>query len=303
MTSGVSSHRAPGRPDPDEGEEAWRRARRTPASRPRGMSRRDALDAERVRAGKPPRPKKSGPGKFRPLAHRPKPEDPPLTPVQAAGFLVREVFLVLLIALGLSLLIKTYLMQAFFIPSSSMENTLQVGDRVLVSKMTPGPFTLNRGDIVVFQDPGGWLPASEKTPASSPTVERVHSALMFVGLMPSDADNHLIKRLIGLPGDKVVCCDKQGRVTVNGTPVDEPYVKTGSAPSEDEFTVTVPADHVWVMGDNRGDSADSRYHRDNADGTVPIDNVVGVAFARVWPLKRMSPLTNPSEVFDAVDSS
>ncbi|MDP9824738.1 signal peptidase I [Kineosporia succinea] len=299
----MSSHRASGPSGPDEGEEAWRRARRTPANRPRGMSRRDALDAERVRAGKAPRPKKSGPGKFRPLAHRPKPEDPPLTPVQAAGFLIREVFLVLLIALGLSLIIKTYLMQAFFIPSSSMEDTLQVGDRVLVSKLTPGPLTLHRGDIVVFQDPGGWLPPTEKAAASSPAMERIHGALMFVGLMPSDADNHLIKRLIGLPGDKVVCCDDQGRVTVNGTAVDEPYVKPGSAPSEDEFEVTVPADHVWVMGDNRGDSADSRYHRDNADGTVPMDNVVGVAFARVWPLKRMSVLTNPSEVFGGVDSS
>jgi signal peptidase I len=201
------------------------------------------------------------------------------------------------IALGLSLVIKTYLMQAFFIPSSSMEDTLQIGDRVLVSKLTPGPFDLHRGDIVVFEDPGGWLPPTPAKAAGNPALERVHGALMFIGLMPSDADNHLIKRLIGLPGDKVVCCDEQGRITVNGVPIDEPYVKPGSAPSEEEFEVTVPAGHVWVLGDNRGDSADSRYHRDNADGTVPLENVVGVSFTRVWPLGRLGVLTNPSEVF------
>ncbi len=299
MTSGVSTRRSYEPEEPDEGEDAWHRARRTPTARPRGVSRREALDAERVRAGKPPRQRKP-PSKFRPLAHRPKPDDPPLTALQATGFLVREVFLVLAIALGLSLIIKTYLMQAFFIPSSSMEDTLQVGDRVLVSKLTPGPLNLHRGDIVVFEDPGGWLPAAPAKKASSPAAERIHGALMFVGLMPSDADNHLIKRLIGLPGDKVVCCDKQGRITVNGTAITEPYIKPGSAPSEDAFKVTVPAGHLWVMGDNRGDSADSRYHRDLYDGTVPVGNVVGVAFARVWPLGRMGVLTNPSSVFSNI---
>ncbi|WP_285619888.1 signal peptidase I [Kineosporia sp. NBRC 101677] len=295
----MNTHRAAGPSEPDEGEDAWRRARRTPASRPRGPSRREVLDAERVRAGKPPRERRP-PSKFRPLAHRPKPDDPPLTPVQAAGYLVREVFLVMSIALVLSLIIKTYLMQAFFIPSSSMEDTLQIGDRVLVSKLTPGPFSLQRGDIVVFEDPGGWLPPAPAKEARSPAVEKVHGALMFVGLMPSDADNHLIKRLIGLPGDRVVCCDDQGRITVNGVPVDEPYIKPGAAPSEEKFEVTVPQGHVWVLGDNRGDSADSRYHRDNADGGVPMGNLVGVSFARVWPLGRMGLLTNPSSVFEKV---
>ncbi|GAB3253117.1 S26 family signal peptidase [Kineosporia babensis] len=299
MTSGVNTHRSTGSWEPDDGEDAWRRARRTPPSRPRGPSRRDALDAERVRAGKPPRQRKP-PGKFRPLAHRPKPEDPPLTAVQAAGYLFREIFLVMAIALVLSLVIKTYLMQAFFIPSSSMEDTLQIGDRVLVSKLTPGPFNLQRGDIVVFEDPGGWLPPAPAKEAQSPAMERVHGALMFVGLMPSDADNHLIKRLVGLPGDKVVCCDEQGRLTVNGVAIDEPYIKSTVVPSEEEFEVTVPADHVWVLGDNRGDSADSRYHRDNADGGVPLENVVGVSFARVWPLGRMGVLTNPSSVYQGV---
>jgi len=264
------------------------------------MSRRESLDADLIRAGKPPRARKP-PSRFRPLAHRPKPDDPPLTAVQAAGYLVREIFLVMAIALVLSLVIKTYLMQAFFIPSSSMEDTLQVGDRVLVSKLTPGPFDLQRGDIVVFEDPGGWLPTSDTATTTNPALARVHSALMFIGLMPSDADNHLIKRLIGLPGDTVACCDKKGRVTVNGTAVDEPYVKPGASPSDEEFDVTVPDGHVWVMGDNRADSADSRYHLDQDDGTVPIDNVVGVAFTRVWPVGRIGLLTNPSSVFESVD--
>jgi signal peptidase I len=136
---------------------------------------------------------------------------------------VRETVLVVGVALALSLLVKTFLVQAFYIPSVSMQHTLEVGDRVVVSKLTPGPFELQRGDVIVFTDPGGWL-APTPPPQDGPVRSALRSALTFVGLLPEDSDNHLIKRLIGLPGDHVVCCDAQGRVSINGTAITEPYV-------------------------------------------------------------------------------
>ncbi len=223
------------------------------------------------------------------------PEKPSPGPVAALFGLVRELVLVLVIALGLSLLIKTFLVQAFFIPSPSMENTLLTGDRVLVSKLTPGPFDLHRGDIVVFKDPGGWLGDDEVTPSSD-----LHKVLSFVGLVPSNSDDHLIKRVIGLPGDKVACCDDQGRVTVNGVGIDEPYLYPGDEPSDKTFSVTVPAGHVWVLGDHRSVSQDSRYHLDLNNGMVPESNIVGRAFVNVWPLSRFTLLRNPSSTFAGV---
>jgi len=200
--------------------------------------------------------------------------------------------LVLVIALGLSLLIKTFLVQAFFIPSPSMESTLIRGDRVLVSKLPPGPFDLKHGDIVVFSDSGKWLPPTEHE--SEGTIrDAIHSGLTFVGLLPADSDDHLIKRVIGLPGDKVACCDSKGRVTVNGTPIDEPYLYPGDAPSEQPFSITVPAGRLWVMGDHRSDSADSRAHPGSFGGTIPLSDVVGKAFVRVWPLDRIGTLPAP----------
>nr|WP_269329650.1 signal peptidase I [Kineosporia babensis] len=200
--------------------------------------------------------------------------------------------MVLVIALGLSLLIKTFLVQAFFIPSPSMENTLLTGDRVLVSKLTPGPFDLKRGDIVVFKDPGGWLGDSTVAEAGA-----VHKVLSFVGLVPSNSDDHLIKRVIGMPGDVVACCDEQGRITVNGVAIDEPYLYPGDSPSDKTFSVTVAAGHIWVLGDHRSVSQDSRYHPDVNNGMVPEANIVGRAFVNVWPLSRFGLLRNPSSTF------
>lgn len=210
-----------------------------------------------------------------------------------------EVVLVLVMALALSLLIKTFLVQAFSIPSGSMEDTLLVGDRVLVSKLTPGPFALQHGDVIVFKDPGGWL--SQGGPADAGATHGVlASVLSFVGLLPQDAGQHLIKRVIGLPGDTVTCCDAQGRLMVNGEPVDETYIRAGTVPSQDRFAVTVQPDHLWVMGDNRGDSCDSRYHPTRDGGQVPISNVVGKAFSVVWPLARFGGVVEPPGVFRAV---
>jgi len=219
-------------------------------------------------------------------------------PVGTMLGLLRETVTVVVIALGLSLLIKTFLVQAFYIPSESMENTLLIGDRVLVSKLTPGPFDLERGDVVVFSDPGDWLTLPPE-PDDGPLREGFRDVLTFVGLLPADSGDHLIKRVIGLPGDKVACCDDQGRITVNGKAVDEPYLFPGNAPSDDDFSVTVPEGRLWVMGDHREVSQDSRYHRELADGTVPIDDVVGRAFVVVWPFDRAKLLRTP-DVFDQV---
>jgi signal peptidase I len=170
---------------------------------------------------------------------------------------------------------------------------------VLVSKLTPGVTDLKRGDIVVFSDSGKWLPASAKV-SEGRVRDGIRSGLIFVGLLPADSDEHLIKRLIGLPGDKVVCCDADGRVTVNGTPIDEPYLYPGNEPSADPFSITVPAGRLWVMGDHRNDSADSRSHPNSFGGTIPESDVVGRAFVKVWPLDRFGLLRNPQSTFKAV---
>ncbi|HVN11774.1 MAG TPA: signal peptidase I [Kineosporiaceae bacterium] len=227
----------------------------------------------------------------------------PKSPLRAALGAVGEVVVVLGMALLLSLLIKTFLVQAFFIPSTSMENTLLVGDRVLVSKLTPGIFSLHRGDVVVFKDPGGWLTAEESAPAQDQggVGGTVRNALSFVGLLPQDAGEHLIKRVIGVGGDHVQCCDAQGRVLVNGIAIDEtPYLIPGAAPSDKAFTVTVPYGYLWVMGDNRPVSADSRLHRALNNGMVPLHDVVGKAFVIVWPFDRAGGLGAPATVFQHV---
>ncbi|AKU18855.1 signal peptidase I [Luteipulveratus mongoliensis] len=226
-------------------------------------------------------------------------EEPEKEPKHGRTFvLVRELAIVTVIALTLSLVVKTFLMQPFWIPSGSMNNTLVRGDRVVVSKLTPGPFDLKRGDVVVFSDPDNWL--DEAPPNPGPLLK----GMEFVGLYPA-GDNHLIKRLIGLPGDHVVCCDSKKRITINGAPIEEPYVMPGKAPSDDPFNIRVPEGRVWVMGDHRDDSADSRYHDDGtgAEGSVPISKITGRAVAIAWPLGRMGWLSDYPKTFDKVPSS
>ena len=227
----------------------------------------------------------------------------PKTPMRAALGAAGEIVVVLGMALLLSLLIKTFLVQAFFIPSTSMENTLLVGDRVLVSKLTPGVFELHRGDIVVFKDPGGWLTAEQALPPDeqSGVGATFRNALSFVGLLPQDAGEHLIKRVIGMGGDHVQCCDAKGRVEVNGVAIDETsYLFPGASPSEKPFDVQVPYGYLWVMGDNRPVSADSRLHRALNNGMVPVHDVVGKAFVIVWPFDRAGGLGIPAGIFGGV---
>lgn len=209
---------------------------------------------------------------------------------------LRETAIVVVSALVLSVIIKTFLVQAFFIPSGSMEDTLAVGDRVLVSKLAPGPLDVHRGDVVVFVDPGGWL---EQRPDERSGLQRgLEEALTFVGLLPQNAGEHLIKRVIGLGGDTVECCDAEGRLMVNGVGIDEPYLKPGVDPSENEFAVTVPENHLWLMGDNRSNSQDSRAHQgDPGGGAVPMRNVVGTAMLILWPLDHWTVLRNPGDTF------
>ncbi len=216
---------------------------------------------------------------------------------------IRETVIVVALALVLSLVVKTWLVQAFYIPSGSMEDTLVRGDRVIVNKLVPGVVPLQRGDVVVFEDPGQWLPPSTTTTSSGPVLGAVQRALEFVGLMPSASEDHLIKRVIGLPGDHVTCCDPQNRLVVNGIPITEPYLKPGDVPSSMAFSITVPAGRIWVMGDHRSNSEDSRFHDpagDGSQGSVPITKVTGRAVAIVWPLADVGWLSRPAETFATV---
>lgn len=201
------------------------------------------------------------------------------------GSLLREFPVLLAVALAVSLLIKTFVVQFFYIPSGSMENTLQINDRVAVNKVPFISKSINRGDVVVFRDPDHWLPTIEDT-TSNRYLRLIREGLVAVGILPNPAKQYLVKRVIGVAGDNVKCCSKDGKLIINGQAVDEPYIFAGNKPSDTEFNVTVPAGMLWVMGDHRGASADSRYHmQDINNGFVPVSKVAGRVFAVIWPWK------------------
>ncbi|MFG2910674.1 signal peptidase I [Kitasatospora sp. NPDC048286] len=209
-----------------------------------------------------------------------------------------EAPLIVLVALLVALVMKTFLVQVFVIPSGSMEQTILIGDRVLVDKLTPWfGSEPQRGDIMVFKDPGGWLEHDRKPSEDGPVLGAAKRVLTFVGLLPSDDEQDLIKRVIGVGGDTVECCDAQGRLTVNGRPVEEPYLAPGNPPSRQTFRIQVPEGRLWVMGDHRDVSADSRFHMGNpGQGTIPLSGVVGRAFVVAWPLDRFHQLDTPSSL-------
>lgn len=218
---------------------------------------------------------------------------------------LRDVLVIVLIAAVVSFVVKTFVVRSFYIPSGSMERTLLIDDRILVDELTPRWAGYDHGDVVVFQDPGGWLPPAPRRPARPFIVEAADWALTFVGLSTSDAQDHLVKRLIGLPGDHVVCCNALGQITVNGSPIDElSYLNLpeGDTKASDiDFDVTVPAHAIWVMGDNRDRSQDSRAHQElPGGGFVPLENVVGRAFLTTWPLDRLGFIDTHDEVFRSV---
>lgn len=203
------------------------------------------------------------------------------------GSLLKEFPILVVVALVVSLLIKVLLVQFFFIPSGSMENTLQIQDRVAVNKIPFISRTIHRGDIVVFRDPANWLP--EPFPSQSPIIlEKLREGLVAVGILPNPAKQYLVKRVVGIGGDRVICCSKNKKLTINGKESTEPYIFEGNAPSDMNFDVTVPAGKIWVMGDHRGASADSRYHQDDINkGMVPLNRITGRVVAVIWPFKNM----------------
>ena len=204
------------------------------------------------------------------------------------GSLLREVPIIVVSALVVSILVKTFLIHFFFIPSGSMENTLKIGDRIAVNKLANFFTDIKRGEVVVFKDPANWLGQAPGETGSKPVVA-IKNALVTVGILPDPAKQYLIKRVVGVGGDKVICCDAKGRLSVNGTAINEPYIFSGNKPSDSTFNITVPKGFIWVMGDHRGASADSRFHTDDIHkGMVPLPDVVGRAFVTVWPLKHVT---------------
>jgi signal peptidase I len=210
---------------------------------------------------------------------------------------VTEIPLLIVVAVVIALVLKTFLVQAFVIPSGSMENTIRIGDRVLVDKLTPWfGSEPTRGDVVVFKDPSDWLAGEKQAPDTSPAaVGQLKRGLTFIGLLPSANDRDLIKRVVGVGGDTVKCCDRNGKVTVNGKALDEPYLYPGNAPSTISFDVKVPEGRLFFLGDHRGLSADSRFHLDEEfQGTVPLSDVVGRAVVIAWPFGHWRRLEEPA---------
>ncbi|WP_246186867.1 signal peptidase I [Microlunatus speluncae] len=226
-------------------------------------------------------------------------QDEKLTFGQHVLAFFKELAIVVVGAIVVAALLRAFVGQMFLIPSESMLSTLAVDDRVVAEKITG----LTRGEVVVFADPGGWLSGPD-APERGP----FGKALEFIGVLPESGTDHLIKRLIGLPGDHVRCCSADGRIEVNGIPLDErEYLYTDSGgrqadPSDINFDVIVPANRIFVMGDNRDNSRDSRCHlNDQRAGTikgenafVPTDLVVGRGIAVVWPMSHLRALAIPS---------
>ena len=212
------------------------------------------------------------------------------------GSLLREIPIIIGSALIVSIIVKTFFLHFFFIPTGSMENTLQVGDRIAVNKFGALFSEIKRGEIVVFADPDNWL-GQAPDDQNSGLIGRGKDLLITIGVVPDPAKQYLIKRVIGVGGDTVICCDDQDKLQVNGKSVDEPYVYENDKASESNFNVTVPQGFIWVMGDHRGASSDSRFHTSDVNnGMVPLSKVVGRATFIVWPVSNLDFLEKGSDL-------
>ena len=203
------------------------------------------------------------------------------------GSLLRELPILVIVALAVSLVIKTFLVQFFYIPSGSMENTLQINDRVAVNKVPFVGKAIGRGDVVVFRDPDNWLPEPFAIDENK-YLAKTKEALVAVGVLPNPTKQYLVKRVIGIAGDKVECCSKNKKLMINGVEIKEPYIFAGNSASDTNFNVTVPDGKIWVMGDHRGASADSRFHQEDVNkGMVPTSKVTGKVVGIIWPIKNL----------------
>ncbi|RNL84780.1 signal peptidase I [Halostreptopolyspora alba] len=220
------------------------------------------------------------------------------------GSFWKELPILIVIALVLAFIIKTWVIQAFYIPSKSMEDTLLVGDRVLVNKLVYQMREIERGEIVVFNGSGSWDEASsvDVTEPTNPIAGGFTWVGQQLGVTPTGKD--YIKRVIGVPGDTVECCDSENRLLVNGEPLEEPYLYPGSQESHTEFgPVEVPEGRLWLMGDHRDISYDSRLHQnDPGEGSVSVDSVEGRAFVLLWPVDRFESLSVPDS-FSALEET
>jgi len=200
------------------------------------------------------------------------------------GSLLREVPIIVVSALVVAVIIKTFFIHFFYVPSGSMQNTLGIGDRIAVNKFSALFSDIRRGEVVVFKDPANWL-GSPPAASGNVVTRELKRGLVDVGILPDPATQYLVKRTIGVGGDHVVCCDAKGRLQVNGVSINENYLYPGNTPSDSKFDITVPKGFIWVMGDHRAASADSRFHTDDVHkGFVPLSDVVGRAEFVVWPI-------------------